>query len=135
MDRAPWKGPQEGPRRQAAIFATACVVGICSGLFGVGGGVLLVPLLVLLLGFDQHMAQGTSLIALVPPTGLLAFLAYYRAHQVNVKVGLLIIPGVILGGVAGGELSKRMSPRRMRIVFAVLLFAVGAWQVAAAWTR
>ena len=131
MYRAPWRGTREGPRRRAAIFATACVVGICSGLFGVGGGVLLV----LLLGFDQHTAQGTSLIALVPPTGLLAFLAYYRAHQVNVRVGLLIIPGVILGGVAGGELAKRMSQRRMRILFAVLLFAVGAWQVATAWTR
>jgi len=130
-----FKGIGKGPRRLAAIFATACVVGICSGLFGVGGGVLLVPLLVLLLGFDQHTAQGTSLIALVPPTGLLAFLAYYRAHQVDVKVGLLIIPGVILGGLVGGTLAERMSPRQMRIVFAILLFAVGAWQVGSAWTK
>jgi uncharacterized membrane protein YfcA len=124
-----------GPWRLAAIFVTACVVGICSGLFGVGGGVLLVPLLVLLLGFNQHTAQGTSLIALVPPTGLLAFLAYYHAHQVDVKVGLLIIPGVILGGVVGGKLAERMSPWRMRIVFALLLFSLGAWQVASAWTK
>ncbi|HEY4709712.1 MAG TPA: sulfite exporter TauE/SafE family protein [Candidatus Acidoferrales bacterium] len=129
------EGAAQGPWRLAAIFATACVVGICSGLFGVGGGVLLVPLLVLLLGFNQHTAQGTSLIALVPPTGLLAFLAYYRAHQVDVKVGLLIIPGVILGGVAGGKLAGRMSPWRMRIVFAILLFSLGAWQVASAWTK
>ena len=124
-----------GPRRLAAIFAAACVVGICSGLFGVGGGVVLVPLLVLLLGFDQHMAQGTSLIALVPPTGFLAFLAYYRAHQVDVKVGLLIIPGVILGGAAGGKLAGRMPPRRMKIVFAILLFFVGAWKAMSAWTK
>jgi uncharacterized membrane protein YfcA len=129
------EGAAQGQWRLAAIFATACVVGICSGLFGVGGGVLLVPLLVLLLGFNQHTAQGTSLIALVPPTGLLAFLAYYRAHQVDVKVGLLIIPGVILGGVAGGKLAERMSPWRMRIVFAILLFSLGAWQVASAWTK
>src|ERR1700691_432961 len=128
-------GAAHGPGRLAAIFATACVVGICSGLFGVGGGVLLVPLLVLLLGFNQHAAQGTSLIALVPPTELLAFLVYYHAHQVNVKVGLLIIPGVILGGVAGGKLAERMSPWRMRIVFAMLLFSLGAWQVASAWTK
>jgi len=130
-----FRPPENGPWRIAAIFATACVVGICSGLFGVGGGVLLVPLLVLLLGFDQHTAQGTSLIALVPPTGLLAFLAYYRAHQVDVNVGLLIIPGVILGGVVGGKLADRMSPWRMRIVFAILLFDVGAWQAASAWTK
>src|ERR1700689_4730019 len=99
--RAPW--------RLVAIFATACVVGICSGLFGVGGGVLLVPLLVLLLGFKQHTAQGTSLISLVPPTGLLAFLAYYHAHQVDVRVGLLIIPGVFLGGIFGGKLAGKLS--------------------------
>jgi uncharacterized membrane protein YfcA len=129
------KGVARGPGRLAAIFATACVVGTCSGLFGVGGGVLLVPLLVLLLGFKQHTAQGTSLIALVPPTGLLAFLAYYHVHQVDVKVGLLIIPGVILGGVAGGRLAKFMSPWRMRIVFAALLFSLGAWQVVSAWAK
>lgn len=68
-------------------------------------------------------------------TGLLAFLAYYRAHEVDVNVGLLIIPEVILGGVAGGKLAKRMSPWRMRIVFAILLFLLGAWQVASAWTQ
>jgi uncharacterized membrane protein YfcA len=52
----------------------ACGIGVLSGLFGVGGGILLVPLLVLVLGFEQHIAQGTSLVVLVPPTGLLAFL-------------------------------------------------------------
>jgi hypothetical protein len=67
------KEAPRGPWRLVAIFATACVVGICSGLFGVGGGVLLVPLLVLLLGFKQHTAQGTSLVALVPPNRAAGF--------------------------------------------------------------
>jgi uncharacterized membrane protein YfcA len=111
-----------------AIFAIACLVGICSGLFGVGGGVLLVPLLGLIFGFEQHRAQGTSLVALVPPTGLLAFLAYYRAHQVDVQVGLLIIPGIFFGGLLGGKLAVRLSPKRMRIVFAGFLFLLGTWQ-------
>jgi uncharacterized membrane protein YfcA len=111
-----------------AIFAIACLVGISSGLFGVGGGVLLVPLLGLIFGFEQHRAQGTSLVALVPPTGLLAFLAYYRAHQVDVQVGLLIIPGIFFGGLLGGKLAVRLSPKRMRIVFAGFLFLLGTWQ-------
>jgi uncharacterized membrane protein YfcA len=115
----------DSPARQLAIFATACVVGVFSGLFGIGGGVLLVPLLVLLLQFPQHRAQGTSLIALVPPTGLLAFMAYYRAHQVDIKTGLLIIPGVFIGGIIGGRIAVNLSAARMRRIFAVILFTLG----------
>lgn len=117
------------------ILAAALVAGICSGLFGVGGGVLLVPLLVLLFGFEQKRAQGTSLVALVPPTGLLAFLTYFRAHQVDVKVGLLIVPGIFVGGILGGKLANMLSPRRMRITFATFLFLLGGWQVVSAWTK
>lgn len=125
----------KGHARLWSIFGTACIVGVMSGLFGVGGGVLLVPLLVLLFGFEQHRAQGTSLVALVPPTGLLAFLVYYRAHAVDVKVGLLIIPGVFLGGIFGGKIAAQLSPRRMRVMFAALLFSLGTWQVISAWLR
>jgi uncharacterized membrane protein YfcA len=118
----------EGRGQLWAIFAIACLVGVCSGLFGVGGGVLLVPLLGLIFGFEQHRAQGTSLVALVPPTGLLAFLAYYRANQVDVQVGLLIIPGIFFGGLLGGKLAVRLSSKRMRMVFAGFLFLLGTWQ-------
>jgi len=121
------------PVRLAAILLVASGVGVCAGLFGVGGGVLLVPLLVLLFDFDQHVAQGTSLIALVPPVGLLAFLNYSRAHEVNWTVGLLIMPGVFLGGLAGSRLAERLSPRRMRRVFAMFLFILGVLQIAYAW--
>jgi uncharacterized membrane protein YfcA len=119
--------------RSTGIFATACVCGVASGLFGIGGGVLLVPLLGLLFAFNQHRAQGTSLIALIPPTGLLAFLAYERAGYVSWKTGLLLIPGVVVGGVAGGAVAKRIRPRRMRQIFAAVIFAAGAWQALAAW--
>lgn len=115
------------------ILATATGVGVLGGMFGVGGGVLLVPLLVLLFHFDQHTAQGTSLIALVPPTGLLALLNYWQQGQVDVRVGLLLMPGVFFGGMLGSKLALRLSPRSMRQVFAALLFALGAWQALAAW--
>lgn len=115
------------------ILATAAAVGVTGGMFGVGGGVLLVPLLVLLFHFDQHTAQGTSLVALVPPTGLLAFWNYWQQGQVDVRVGLLLMPGVFLGGIIGSKLALRLSPRGMRQVFAALLFALGAWQALSAW--
>lgn len=121
--------------RSAGILAAACVSGVASGMFGIGGGVLLVPLLGLLFAFPQHRAQGTSLVALVPPTGLFALLAYARADYVSWRTGLLLIPGVFLGGILGAALAKRIRPRRMRQVFAGALFALGAWQVLSAWGR
>jgi uncharacterized membrane protein YfcA len=119
--------------RLLGVFLVACLVGVAGGLFGVGGGVLLVPLLVLLFHMEQHEAQGTSLVALVPPTGLLGFLNYAQAHQVDWTVGLLLMPGVFLGGMLGSKFAQKLTPRRMRQVFATLLFAIGAWQVLSAW--
>lgn len=121
------------PLRLALILVVACAVGVCAGLFGVGGGVILVPLLALLFGFEQHQAQGTSLVALVPPTGLLAFINYAQAGAVNWIVGLLIMPGVFLGGLFGGRLAQKLTPQHMRRVFAAILFALGIWQVVSAW--
>lgn len=96
---------------------------------------LLVPFLALFFAFGQHRAQGTSLVALIPPTGLLAFLAYARADYVSWKIGLLLIPGVIVGGILGGLLAKRLQPQRMRQVFAGVMLVLGIWQAAAAWWR
>lgn len=119
--------------RLAGIGVTAAFCGVAAGMVGIGGGVLLVPLLGLLFGFSQHLAQGTSLVALIPPTGLLAFLAYAQAGYVNWQAGLLLIPGVFAGGILGGALARRLNPKRMRQVFAALMFVLGAWQVFSAW--
>ena len=119
--------------RGMAIFAVATLSGIASGLFGIGGGVLLIPLLVLLFGFSQHRAQGTSLVALIPPTGLLAFIAYARSDFVSWKAGLLLIPGIFLGGIAGGAIASRIQPRPMRLVFAAAMLILGLWQAFSAW--
>ena len=123
----------EAMGRSVGIFAVACVCGVAAGMFGVGGGVLLVPLLGLLFAFEQHRAQGTSLIALIPPTGVLALLAYSNQGCVSWKTGLLLIPGVFLGGIAGGKVAKWIKPRRMRQVFAGILFGLGAMQAFSAW--
>ena len=125
----------ETAARDAGIFAVACVCGVAAGMFGVGGGVLLVPLLGLLFAFSQHRAQGTSLVALIPPTGVLALMAYSKEGFVSWKTGLLLIPGVFLGGIAGGKLAKWIDPRRMRQVFAGTLIFLGAWQAFNAWRR
>lgn len=113
----------------AGVLLTGLAGGIASGLFGIGGGTIMVPILVLLLGFAQHRAQGTSLVALIPPTGLLAVLAYGKAGYVDWRTGLLLIPGVFLGGIAGAEIARRVPSVLMRKTFAVLMFLLGLYQV------
>ncbi|HET6929370.1 MAG TPA: sulfite exporter TauE/SafE family protein [Candidatus Acidoferrum sp.] len=119
--------------RAIGIFGAAGFCGVAAGMVGIGGGVLLVPLLSLLFGFSQHRAQGTSLIALIPPTGLLAFLAYWNAGYVDLHTGVLLIPGVFVGGILGGMLARRLNARRMAEVFAGLMLLLGGWQVFSAW--
>ena len=121
--------------RAFGVFLTAGFCGVAAGLVGIGGGVLLVPLLSLLFGYPQHRAQGTSLVALIPPTGLLAFLMYWKAGYVNWHTGALLIPGVFLGGILGGMLARQLNPKRMRQVFALLMFLLGVWQAFSAWRR
>jgi len=121
--------------RLISIFVIALLAGGASGLLGIGGGILVVLLLVMVLGYDQHRAQGTSLVALVPPTGLLGFLAYYRAREVDLRAGMLMIPGIFLGGMLGGKLAAMLPPRKMRLVFAAFLFVLGIWQVVSAWSK
>ncbi len=117
------------------ILLMAVGVGVTSGLFGIGGGALLVPLLVLLFRFEQHHAQGTSMIALVPPTGLLAFLNYSHAHEVNWTVGLLIMPGVFLGAMAGTRLAQKLSSEGLRRTVAVVVFVIGLWEISSPWRK
>jgi uncharacterized protein len=99
-------------------------VGIFSGLVGVGGGVLLVPILVYLFKMNQKLAQGTSLSILLPPTGILAFLHYYRNGEADLKLGLVIAAGVVVGGWFGGGWAQQLSEPVLRKVFAVFLVIV-----------
>lgn len=113
----------------AGVLLTGIAGGVASGMFGIGGGTIMVPILGLLLGFTQHRAQGTSLVALIPPTGVLAVVAYGKMGYVDWRIGLLLIPGVFLGGIAGGKIAKRIPAAMMRRVFAALMFLFGLWQI------
>jgi len=130
-------GPEQAhphsPLRSLGIFLSAVSCGVAAGMVGIGGGVLLVPLLGLLFGFNQHRAQGTSLVALIPPTGLLAFLAYAKAGYVSWQAGLLLIPGIFVGGILGGQWARGLNPLRMRQLFAALTFLLGSWPGFPAW--
>jgi hypothetical protein len=99
--------------------------GILAGMVGVGGGIVIVPALVYLFGMDQHTAQGTSLAVLLPPTGLFAFLRYYQAGHVDVKMATLIVVGLLIGGWFGGGWAQQVSGPVLRKGFAVFMVLAG----------
>ena len=96
-----------------------------SGVVGIGGGVLFVPALIWLLGMDQHKAQGTSLGALLAPVGIFAFMEYYRKGNADLRVGLLLALGFLLGGYFGAVGAQHIPEVWLRRIFAVTLVAVG----------
>lgn len=97
--------------------------GILAGMIGVGGGLIIVPALLYFFHLDQHTAQGTSLAVLLPPTGLLAFIQYYKAGHVNVGLAITIALGVLAGGYFGGSWAQELSGPVLRKIFAVLMVA------------
>ena len=95
--------------------------GTLSGLTGLGGGFIMVPLLVFFFGMTQHAAQGTSLAVLLPPLGLMAFLQYYRNGHVDVQVAVLVALGFFFGGWLGGWGAQLISGPALRKGFAVVM--------------
>jgi uncharacterized membrane protein YfcA len=95
--------------------------GTLSGLTGLGGGFIMVPLLVFCFGMTQHAAQGTSLAVLLPPLGLMAFLQYYRNGHVDVQVAVLVALGFFFGGWLGGWSAQLVSGPVLRKGFAVVM--------------
>lgn len=95
--------------------------GLASGLFGVGGGVLFVPLLVLLLGFNIHLAIGTSLVAIIP-TALVGAFRHFAANSLDLKIALVLSLFAMVGAWLGSGLSLQMDMTALRKLFAVFLF-------------
>ena len=107
------------------LLLVGLVVGMVSGVVGIGGGILFVPALVWLVGMDQHRAQGTSLGALLLPVGLFAFLEYYRKGNADLHVALLLGAGFLVGGYFGAVGAQHIPELWLRRIFALTLFAVG----------
>ena len=102
------------------------VSGIVGGFLGIGGAVIIVPALVYIFGLTQHQAQGTSLAALLPPIGLLAFLKYYYNNNATLKVGLFIAAGFFFGGLIGAIFAQPIPDTLLRRIFGVFLLIVAA---------
>jgi uncharacterized protein len=108
------------------ILLVGVVVGMFSGVVGIGGGILFVPALVWILGMNQHRAQGTSLGALLAPVGIFAFIEYYRNGQADIRVAALLGAGFLVGAYFGAVGAQALSELWLRRIFAVTLIGVGA---------
>jgi uncharacterized protein len=107
------------------MLLVGLVVGVVSGVVGIGGGILFVPALVWLQGMSEHKAQGTSLGALLAPVGLFAFLEYHRNGNADLRVALLLAAGFLVGGYFGAVGAEHISEIWLRRIFALTLIAVG----------
>lgn len=103
-------------------------LGICAGIFsgilGIGGGSILIPAFVYILGMSQHQAQGTTLALMVPPIGLLAALRYWQEGNVKIPVAAWVCIGFFLGAFVGAGMAQKIEEPILKKTFGIFLFLV-----------
>lgn len=102
-------------------LAVGLFTGIVSGLMGIGGGNIMVPASTILLGRGQHLAQGVSLIVIVP-TAVSGAWSHYKRGNVNVRVAMFLAPGAVIGGLIGARAAQAIPGGQLRVIFGILLF-------------
>jgi hypothetical protein len=112
------------PLFMVLYVALGLFIGYLSGLIGIGGGVVLVPILVYLFKYTQHQAQGTTLALMVPPIGLLAAWTYYKNGYVDLRVAGLLCIGFILGGLLGAKTAIALPDVLLKRIFGAALLLV-----------
>ena len=106
------------------LLAIGLAAGVMSGLFGIGGGLVIVPSLMLLAKMPPHLATGTSLGVFLLPVGILGAVTYYRHGNLDVRTSLLVAAGLFFGAYLGATLAHGLAPHVLRRLFAVLLAVV-----------
>ncbi len=107
------------------IGAVGLAAGVLSGLFGIGGGTVIIPALVMILGFSQHKAQGTSLAALVLPVGILGVIRYWKAGEVDLIAGIIIAAGLFVGAYFGAGWAVEISDIWLKRAFGIFFILLG----------
>ena len=106
------------------LMLIGLAAGILSGLVGIGGGIIIVPCLVLVLGVSQKEAQGTSLAILLLPVGIFAVMNYYKQGNIHISTALIVSLAFLAGGYFGSKLALSMDEEKLKKIFAVTLMLV-----------
>ncbi len=107
-----------------SLILIGILAGVLSGLVGVGGGIIMVPLLVMFFSFNQHEAQGTSLAVLAVPVTAVAVFNYYKAGQINLKYAAVIAVFFVVGSIVGSKFALTLDQKLLKKIFAVVLLVI-----------
>lgn len=117
------------PEQWLALLLLGAIAGVAAGMFGIGGGVIIVPALTLALGYGIKEGVGTSLAALLLPVSLFAVIAYYRAGKLNIGYAFWIGFGLIFGAIAGARFALGLDSRVLNLLYGLFLLYM-AWRFA-----
>lgn len=106
------------------LILIGLMAGLLSGLIGIGGGVVMVPLFIFLLGFSQHQAQGMSLAVMLPPVTLLAVLNYNKMGTINWKLALVVSLCFVIGGFLGSKMAVKIDNNSLRKIFGIIMLII-----------
>ncbi len=107
------------------LILIGLAAGLLSGFIGVGGGIIIIPLLMIFLGMSQHQAQGTSLAVMLPPIGILAAWNYHKAGFVDWKFALIISATFIIGGYISSNWAVNIDVKLLKKFFGIMLLIGG----------
>ncbi len=115
--------------KELLYLGLGLIAGTLSGMFGIGGGTILIPGLVFLAGLTQHEAQGTTLAIMLLPIGLLAVIRYYQSGHVHFYIAAFICIGFLLGGLLGANIAIGIPNLLLRKAFGVFLMVVALYTI------
>lgn len=107
------------------LLAVGLAAGFLSGLVGIGGGIIIVPVLVYFLGFTQQQAQGTTLFMFLFPIGILGVMNYYKAGAIDWKVAAIIAATFFVGSFFGSKLAISIDQATVKKIFGIIIIALG----------
>ena len=111
------------------LICIGLIGGVTAGLFGIGGGIIIVPALVYWAGFSQHMATGTTLALLLPPVGLAAAYEYYRHGNIDIRAALILATTMFIGSWLGARLANGLNEGYLHLAFGLFVCCLGIYLV------
>jgi uncharacterized membrane protein YfcA len=106
------------------LLGIGLFTGFLAGMLGIGGGLVLIPGLVMIMGLTQQSAQGTSLAMMLPPIGIIAAYNYFKAGYVDIKFALILAGAFIIGSYFGSKIAVRLPEEVLKKIFGIFLFLV-----------